>query len=81
MDFWANLYFPYPRWKKNEKELRKKLATTAFIEMKHKKDIIRLWIDRNHVPYKVEIRFDKMFCGYMDVDQFMEKFRAMIHDD
>ena len=75
MDFWTNLYFPYPRRGKIEKEIRKKLATTAFIEIKHKKDILRIWIDRNHVPYKVEIRFDEMVWGYMDIDKFMEQFR------
>lgn len=49
-----------------------KPATKAFIELKHEKDIVRIWIDIHHKPYKVELRLARTM-GYFEPDEFMKK--------
>jgi len=42
----------------------------VFITLKGKDDLIRLWVDKNMKPYKVELRL-KNFNGYLNVDEFL----------
>ncbi len=49
---------------------RKKVP--VFIIMKHKDDLIRLWVDKDMKPYKVELRM-KNFQGYLNVDEFLKR--------
>ena len=44
----------------------------VFITLKNKDDLIRLWVDKNMKPYKVELR-TKNYQGYLNVDEFLKR--------
>jgi len=50
---------------------RKKVP--VFIILKHHDELIRLWVDKNMKPYKVELR-TKNYQGYLNVDEFFKRF-------
>lgn len=54
---------------------RKKVP--VFITMKHKDNLIRLWVDKDMKPYKVELRM-KDFQGYLNVDEFLKKMKIKL---
>jgi len=58
------------RFFSGRKKERKKVP--VFITMKHKDDLIRLWVDKDMKPYKVELRM-KTFQGYLNVDEFLKR--------
>ncbi len=49
---------------------RKKVP--VFITLKNKDDLIRLWVDKDMKPYKVELRM-KNFNGYLNVNEFLKR--------
>lgn len=49
---------------------RKKVP--VFIILKHHDELIRLWVDKNMKPYKVELR-TKNYQGYLNVDEFFKR--------
>ncbi len=49
---------------------RKKVP--VFIILKHNDELIRLWVDKNMKPYKVELR-TKNYQGYLNVDEFLKR--------
>ncbi|MCZ6581609.1 MAG: hypothetical protein O6761_00335 [Thaumarchaeota archaeon] len=51
---------------------RKKEKVPVFVTLKHKDELIRLWIDKDMKPYKVEIR-TKSYQGYLNVDEFLKR--------
>ena len=54
-----------------EKRLEK---IPVFITLKNKDDLIRLWVDKNMKPYKVELR-TKNYQGYLNVDEFLRRLK------
>ena len=51
---------------------RKKVP--VFITLKHKDELIRLWVDKDMKPYKVELR-TKTHRGYLNVDEFLRRLK------
>jgi len=49
-----------------------KLAHPVFIMLAYENKIMRIWIDKNFKPYKVEWRVDGK-AGYYNIDEFMRK--------
>ena len=49
---------------------RKKVP--VYITLKGKDSLIRLWLDKDMKPYKVELRM-KNFQGYLDVNEFLKR--------
>lgn len=47
----------------------------VFITLKHKDELIRLWVDKDMKPYKVELR-TKNYCGYLNVDEFLRRLKV-----
>jgi len=46
----------------------------VYITLQGKDQLIRLWVDKNMHPYKVELRM-KNFQGYLDVDEFLKRLK------
>ncbi len=57
---------------------RKKVP--VFITLKSKDDLIRLWVDKDMKPYKVELRM-KNFQGYLNVDEFLNRIKIKPKED
>jgi len=49
---------------------RKKIP--VFITLQNKDELIRLWVDKNMKPYKVELR-TKDYQAYLNVDEFLKR--------
>jgi len=51
---------------------RKKVP--VFITLKNKDDLIRLWVNKDMKPYKVELRTSK-YQGYLSVNEFLKRLK------
>ena len=59
-------------WEFGMKFFSRRKKVPVFITLKNKEDLIRLWVDKDMKPYKVELR-TKNFQGYLNVDEFLKR--------
>jgi len=61
-------------WESSVKFFSRAKKVPVFITLKHKDDLIRLWVDKDMKPYKVELR-TKFYRGYLNVDEFLTRLK------
>ncbi len=59
-------------WEYSMKFFSRRKKVPVFITLKNKDELIRLWVDKNMKPYKVELR-TKNYQGYLNVDEFLRR--------